>query len=783
MITMLSFLKRMTDTNQIELRKIHKILPRINEYYNKFQALSAQELQDKSYELYWEIKKGNKCRGNKYIAFALVKEAVNRVLGFRMHDTQLVGGWVLADGKIAEMATGEGKTVVSLLPAYWFALQGNGVHVITTNTYLATRDFEEMGRVYEFLGLSIGLNHSDLNIQQKQEVYQKDITYGVWNEFGFDYLKDQLVLQKEQQVQRKHAYAVVDEIDSVLIDEARTPMIIAGKTKAAPDLYHVCARFVQGLKEDIDYEVDRETKQVMFTDKGIRKTEATFLIDNIYEIENTTVYHYLLQSLRAKIMLKRDVDYIVSDDQVQLIDAFTGRIMEGRQLSEGLHQAIEAKEKVPLSEETRPHAMITVQKYFNLYEQLAGMSGTIKTNEEEIRKIYGVDVISIPTNKPIARKDYKDLIFQTKFEKYNAAVSEIIERNKSGQPVLVGTTSVRQSEEVAKRLRVEMVPFQLLNAKTEREEAEIISGAGQKGAVTIATNMAGRGTDIKLGEGVAELGGLHVIGTERHESRRIDNQLRGRAGRQGDPGLSQFYVSLEDELVERFAYDEAKPFKEQDIGRSQLIELRAFFENVQYRVEQQMFSMRSMVYQLDSVVHSQRETFYQHRNDVLQDRLSIDELLYKHVLAHLSEITEMDFVDGEWNAERLQKDLPKLFFESIDWSEIANQKDLNEVLEIWWKSQWKKFSDITLLNFDKNNWKTWYLKLIDSTWLDHLEQLNQLKQGIHYRFYANKDIVQAYQEDAWCLYGAMETKIQSNIAKQILTEIEKQDTSIQDMTG
>lgn len=764
-------------SNDRELHKIGRNLHKIDRHYQLMREKSDEELLKTTQYLKSEIKRSRRTKDLRCQAFALVKEAARRILGIEMHDVQLIGGWILSDGKIAEMATGEGKTIVSLLPAYWFALHGKGVHVVTVNEYLAKRDYEEMGKVFRFLGLTVGLNLSTCDESEKKNAYQKDITYGVCNEFGFDYLRDHLVFDPNKRVQRPLAFAIIDEVDSILIDEARTPLIIASKTKAAPDLYYICARFVKGLREGRDYEVDRETKQVIFTESAVHKIEATFMIDNLYDLENTTVYHYLLQSLRAKVLMQRDVDYIVGNNEVKIVDAFTGRILEGRNFSEGLHQAIEAKEGLPLSEENRIHAMITVQKYFSLYEQVAGMSGTIKTEEEEMRWIYGLEVISVPTHKPVIRKDYEDVIFATKEAKYKRIIEEIKERHQKGQPVLVGTTSILQSEELAARLRNEKLPFQLLNAKTEEEEAEIIAKAGTKGAITIATNMAGRGTDIRLGEGVAELGGLHVIGTERHESRRIDHQLRGRAGRQGDPGSSQFFLSLEDELIQRFAHEEACVLREQwRWGEDGVNEgkLQFFFDRVQKRVEQQMFDLRTLVFRLDSVIHEQRQTFYHHRTKILEGG-EMESLLDQHVKKYLSHLVESYCQDGkfpeEWKIEYVLQKSGLDQWVTIDSKEIWERKQIEDALN----DTWTRLFVAYLAEQDRDSWQQrWrriYLQTIDNTWVDHLEVLHHVKQGIHYRAYANRDPVQAYQEEAWNLYGKMEKRVQKTISKRLIREI------------
>lgn len=758
-------------------RKVDKtrkrILPRIDSCYRSLEHTT--DLQQLTIELRVRLQRGEDSERLRSLAFAAVKEAVRRALGITMHDVQLIGGWIMCEGNIAEMMTGEGKTIVSLLPAYWFGLHGKGVHMTTVNEYLASRDCEEMGKVFRLLGLSVGLNLANGSEADKQAAYLCDITYGTCTEFGFDYLRDHMALRPEQRVQRALYAAIVDEVDSILIDEARTPLLIAGKTKAAPDLYYVCARFVRGLIETRDYEVDRETKQVMFTEAAIRKIEAAFVIDNLYELEHTTIYHYLLQSLRAKVLMKRDVDYIVADGQVQLIDAFTGRILIGRQFSEGLQQAIEAKEGVPLSDENRTHATITIQKFFGLYEQIVGMTGTIKTEEEEMRRIYGMDVVALPTHKPVLRQDYDDILFPTKEAKYDKVIDEIRSRHARGQPLLVGTTSVRQSEYIADRLSRLHVPFRLLNAKTEKEEADMVARAGIKGAVTIATNMAGRGTDIRLGEGVAELGGLHVIGTERHESRRVDNQLRGRAGRQGDPGSSQFFLSLEDELVERFAADEVEAIRATWKHGGEGVQggdMQSFMERVQKRVEQQMLAIRSMVFRLDSIVHDQRQSFYKQRDEVLLDD-DITPLLVNTVKRYLIELANRccppNREPDEWETERLTREIGSAGL--IDFRSCRDSRELQARLLEGWTSLWKQFAEQIGAERLQAAWKHRYVQTIDRCWLDHLETLDQLKQGIHYQAYAQKDPIQAYQREAWALFGAMGGRIDRQISRKLLEDM------------
>ena len=545
---MANFLKKMIENDKKELRRLEKIADKIDAHASAMEQLSDEQLREKTDEFKARYQKGETLDELLPEAFAVVREAAKRVLGLFPYRVQLMGGIVLHDGNIPEMRTGEGKTLTATMPVYLNALSGEGVHVVTVNEYLATRDSNEMGELYNFLGLSVGLNINSKSSDEKREAYNCDITYSTNNELGFDYLRDNMVVYRSQMVQRPLNYAIVDEVDSILIDEARTPLIISGQAEKSTALYTRADNFVKRLKEDEDYKIDIQSKTIGLTEAGIEKAEETFGLDNLYDIENTALTHHLDQALRANYIMLLDIDYVVQDNKVLIVDQFTGRIMDGRRYSDGLHQAIEAKEGVEIEDETKTMATITFQNYFRMYKKLAGMTGTAKTEEEEFREIYNIQVIQIPTNRPIIRDDRPDLLYPTLESKFNAVVEDIKERYHKGQPVLVGTVAVETSELLSDKLNAAKIPHEVLNAKNHFKEAEIIMNAGQKGAVTIATNMAGRGTDIKLGLGVLELGGLAVIGTERHESRRIDNQLRGRAGRQGDPGVSQFYLSLEDEI-------------------------------------------------------------------------------------------------------------------------------------------------------------------------------------------------------------------------------------------
>ncbi len=587
-------------------------------------ALTDEQLQAKTAEFKGRYQKGETLDQLLPEAFAVVREAAKRVLGLYPYHVQLMGGIVLHDGNIPEMRTGEGKTLTATMPVYLNALTGEGVHVVTVNEYLATRDSTEMGELYNFLGLTVGLNINSKSSDEKREAYNCDITYSTNNELGFDYLRDNMVVYRHQMVQRPLNYAIVDEVDSILIDEARTPLIISGQAEKSTALYTRADNFVKRLKEEEDYKIDVQSKTISLTEAGIEKAEETFGLDNLYDIENTALTHHLDQALRANYIMLLDIDYVVQDGKVLIVDQFTGRIMDGRRYSDGLHQAIEAKEGVEIEDETKTMATITFQNYFRMYKKLAGMTGTAKTEEEEFREIYNIQVYQIPTNRPVIRDDRPDLLYPTLQSKFHAVVQDIKDRYRKGQPVLVGTVAVETSELLSDMLNQERIPHEVLNAKNHFKEAEIIMNAGQKGAVTIATNMAGRGTDIKLGLGVRELGGLAVIGTERHESRRIDNQLRGRAGRQGDPGMSQFYLSLEDDLMKRFGSERIKAFLDRmKIGDEDAViqskMLTKQVESAQKRVEGNNYDTRKNVLQYDDVMREQREVIYKQRQEVIME--------------------------------------------------------------------------------------------------------------------------------------------------------------------
>ncbi|WP_141501543.1 accessory Sec system translocase SecA2 [Paenibacillus luteus] len=754
---------------------IKKAVPLINRKYELLHHLSESELLQQIERLRKEVVQHVQPSHATYTAAALVKEAVRRKMGVILHDEQLLGGYAMIRGNVTEMLTGEGKTLTSLIPLFWFGLQGKGVHMITVNPYLAERDYLQAREVFHFLGMTVGLNRSELRMEEKQSVYECEITFGTWSEFGFDYLRDHLIYDPGHQVQRPLAYAIIDEIDSVLIDEAKTPMIIAGKSKAAPDLYYICSKFVKGLRENRDYERDVETNQVMFTESAIRKIETVFMIDNLFDLDQMTVYHYLLQSLRSQVLMEVDRDYLIADGKVHIIDAFTGRVLEGREFGDGLHQAIEVKEGLQLSEETRTNASITVQKYFGLYPQMIGMSGTIKTETEELRHTYGLDVMPISTHRPVVRKDAPDLVFANKEAKIQWLVKEITALHQRGAPILVGTTSVQQSEELAERLSQVHLSCQVLNAKTEREEAEIIGRAGRKSAITIATNMAGRGADIRLEDGVAELGGLHVFGLERHESRRIDLQLSGRSGRQGDPGASQFFISLEDELFQRFASDEADAWRESwkwgEEGASAQPLLR-FVDMAQNRAEQQMYSIRTMLYRLDCVVHRQREWFYFEREGILHSE-QMEDIISRSVSYWMDVCVERlcpaKRLPEEWKVRQLGQEFG--LTNSIHTADLMTPSEIRHQVAQQWLQDWSQFLEAQALQKWRSSWKERCLRLIDQCWIEHMEILGSVKQGIHFRAIEKRDLAEVYEEDAYHLHLKFVRKYHRAITREVIQEM------------
>ena len=767
------------------------IADHINEIEPNYVKLSDANLVAKTDEFKRRLQKGETLDDLLPEAFAVVREASKRVLGMRHFDVQLMGGICLHNGNIAEMRTGEGKTLVATLPVYLNALTGKGVHVVTVNDYLATRDSEQMGRLYNFLGLSTGLIVANLDFNQRKEAYACDITYGTNNEFGFDYLRDNMVTDVLQMVQRPLNYAIVDEVDSILIDEARTPLIISGPGQRSTDNYYKLAKIVPHLVRDEDYIIDEKQKTIAPTDSGIEKVEKMLGVENLYDAENIELNHLLGASLRAYAMMHRDTDYVVKDGEVVIVDEFTGRLMFGRRYSDGLHQAIEAKEGLKVERESQTLASITFQNYFRMYEKLAGMTGTAKTEEKEFIDIYGLEVIPIPPNKPLIRTDLPDQIFKTKAAKYRAVVRNAVERHKVGQPLLIGTTSITQSEELSDMLLRAGVPHNVLNAKHHEKEAEIVANAGQMGMVTIATNMAGRGTDITLGEGVPELGGLAILGTERHESRRIDNQLRGRSGRQGDPGSSQFFLSLEDDLMRIFGADnitgimdklgmeEDEPIEHSLITKS--------IERAQKKVEDHNYNIRKYVLEYDDVMNQQREVLYEQRRRILRNeslRETINEMIDKLVTDAVDAYADEKLYPEEWDYEGLYKHLSQYFLtEDImtpqDMEEYTRQELLERLLEIAHEEYQDRVNMLGEAMFSQLE-KAIMLRVVDNKWMEHLDNMDMLREGIGLRAYGQKNPLVEYKFEAFEMFQNMIAAIQDEtimalykIRAQLIQEIEE----------
>ena len=773
---MLGFIKRfLGDNNDKEIARYRKVVDKINALEPQMQALTDDKLTGYTNKFRERLANGETLDDILPEAFAVVREASRRVLGMRHFDVQLIGGMCLHEGKIAEMRTGEGKTLVATLPVYLNALTGEGVHMVTVNDYLAKRDSEDMGRLYRFLGLTVGLVVHDMDFPERKFAYSRDVTFGTNNEFGFDYLRDNMVIYPEQMVQRKLHYAIVDEVDSILIDEARTPLIISGPGSKSTDMYAVMAKAVAGLKEGIDYTVDEKQKTVAPADSTIPKVEKILGINNLYAPENIELSHCFTAALRAKALMKRDRDYVVRNGEIIIVDEFTGRLMEGRRYSDGLHQAIEAKEGVKIQRESQTLATITFQNYFRMYDKLAGMTGTAKTEEDEFLKIYNLPVIVVPTNKPVIRKDYPDLIFKTKRAKYKAVGKAVTELHAKGQPVLIGTTSITQSEELSAILRKHGIPHNVLNAKFHEKEAEIIAGAGQKGAVTIATNMAGRGTDIKLGEGVPELGGLFIIGTERHESRRIDNQLRGRAGRQGDPGASRFYLSLEDDLLRLFASDRISGIMDKlGMDEDEPIEHKLItnsIEHAQKKVEARNFDIRKHVLEYDDVMNQQREVMYGERRKILFGENLRENIMgmVKHIIrAEMDQYANADLYPEEWQLDGLIEDAEKIYAPQgrLKKEELAamSRDELQETLE---KLAEEGYHNRELLFGEENMReleKVVMLRVVDKKWMEHLDHMDMLRDGINLRAYGQRNPLVEYKIEALDMFEEMEAAIQDQIA-------------------
>lgn len=810
---MLKMLRNLLDDNAKEIKKLGKIVARINELEPEMQALSDRELQAKTAEFRQRLEKGETLDDLLPEAFAVVREASVRVLGMRHFDVQLMGGIVLHQGRIAEMKTGEGKTLVATLPVYLNALTGKGVHVVTVNDYLASRDSEWMGRIYKFLGLSVGLIVHGLTHEQRRQAYACDVVYGTNNEFGFDYLRDNMAMHRDQLVQGELNYAIIDEVDSILIDEARTPLIISGQADKPTELYYTVDKIIPRLKKDEHYTVDEKANVVTLTEEGIARVEELLGVDNLYDDKNMQLSHQVNQALKAHVLMKRDRDYVVKDGQVIIVDEFTGRLMFGRRFSDGLHQAIEAKEGVKIERESQTLASITFQNFFRMYNKLAGMTGTAATEEEEFRKIYGMDVVVIPTNKPMIRKDLDDVVYRTKEGKYQAVVDEIEERHRKGQPVLVGTISIEVSEYLSKLLKKRGIPHNVLNAKYHEKEAEIVAQAGRYGAVTIATNMAGRGTDIILGgnpeflakqeasedmdeaefnalleekkkltqqerEKVIAAGGLHIIGTERHESRRIDNQLRGRAGRQGDPGSSRFYVSLEDDLMRLFGsdnisgimdklgMDDSAPIDHPLVSRA--------IESAQKRVEARNFEIRKQVLEYDDVLNQQREVIYEQRRRVLMGEnlkdtvIDMIETVIDNIIAMYS--VESNYPEN-WELKNMLDYLDQSVLPGHDLTpeqlknmekEEVRQLLKEKALELYRKRE-EELGAETMRELERMV----ILKVVDDKWMGHLDAMDQLRQGIGLRAYGQQDPLIAYKKEGYEMFNDMIASIQEDVVRYV----------------
>lgn len=776
---MFGILKRfLGDNNDKEVKRLRAMVDKINGFEESLHNLSDSSLAGYTDKFKDRLSAGETLDDILPEAFAVVREASSRVLGMRHFDVQMMGGICLHEGKIAEMRTGEGKTLVATLPTYLNALTGKGVHIVTVNDYLAKRDSIEMGRLYNFLGLSVGLVRHDMDFPERKFAYSCDITFGTNNEFGFDYLRDNMVVDIKQMVQRELNYAIVDEVDSILIDEARTPLIISGPGTKPTETYVLMAKAVNVLQEGIDYTVDEKAKTVAPADTAIPKIEKALGIKNMYDPENMEMSHCFMAALRAKALMKRDRDYVVKDGEIIIVDEFTGRLMQGRRYSDGLHQAIEAKEGLEVQRESQTLASITFQNYFRMYNKLSGMTGTAKTEEDEFLKIYKLPVIVIPTNRPIARIDHPDVIYKTKRAKYKAVANEVEAIHQKGQPVLIGTTSITQSEELSRILAQKNIPHSVLNAKFHEKEAEIIADAGQKSAVTIATNMAGRGTDIKLGEGVPELGGLFIIGTERHESRRIDNQLRGRAGRQGDPGESRFYLSLEDDLLRLFGSDNIANIMDRlGMGEDDPIEHKLItrsIENAQKKVEGRNFDMRKHVLEYDDVMNQQREVIYGERRKVL-----LGDNLRDHILSMLGGIIEAQMnqyaneklYPEEWSLENLITDAEGIYApkgrikleELEEMSRDELQDFLNQVAEESYSQREQLFGEENMRELEK----IIMLRVVDNRWMEHLDRMDMLREGIGLLAYGQRQPLVEYKIRGHEMFNQMIASIQNDIASLI----------------
>ena len=788
----MGFFRKLFDTEYKELKKFEKIADEIVALDPEYSKLTDEELKAKTEEFKRELENGKELDDLIVPAFATAREAAYRVIGEKPYYVQILGGLALHFGNIAEMKTGEGKTLTETMPTYLNALTGKGVHIVTVNEFLAKRDSEWMGNIYRFLGLTVGLNMRELSFKEKQEAYQADVTYSTNNEIGFDYLRDNMVVQAERRVQRPLNYCIVDEVDSILIDEARTPLIISGGRMQSNNLYVDADRAVKRLDETDDFVVDAKTKSVSLTEEGSKKIEKFFNLKNLYDLDNTALVHHLTQALKANYGFKKDVDYVVQDDKVIIVDQFTGRLMQGRQFSEGLHQAIEAKEGVTINTETKTMATITFQNLFRMYNKLSGMTGTAKTEEEEFRSIYNMYVIEIPTNKPVIREDLADLVYANQKAKFQAIINTVKEIHATGRPILIGTISVEANEFLSSLLKKANLKHEVLNAKNHEREAEIIAKAGEKGAITLATNMAGRGTDIKLGEGVRELGGLCVIGTERHESRRIDNQLRGRAGRQGDPGMSQFFVSFEDDLMRRFGTERIKGMLEGLGVGDQAIRSKALtrsIESAQKKVEGNNYDIRKSLLDYDNVLNEQREIIYARRNEIL-DMDSIHERIletFKNVIhdvcaGHIEPEGYLTEEDKDDITEYVNNNyLKKNNLKFVDIKDLNDEETEQFITDLVIKDYEDKIKDVPVSDdFEK----AISLRVIDSNWVEHMSAMEHLKEGIGLRGYGQVNPVQAYTMEGFELFEDLLTRIDNQTATFLLNaEIRQNVTRKQTLEG
>ena len=794
---MANFLRQLVENDKRELRRLGKLADKVIALESQMAALEDADFPVKTEEYKARYAQGESLDALLPEAFALVREGAKRVLGLFPYKVQIMGGITLHDGNIAEMRTGEGKTLTATMPVYLNALSGDGVHVVTVNEYLASRDAREMGELYNFLGLTVGLNLTGMSSEEKRAAYAADITYSTNRELGFDYLRDNMVVYKSQMVQRPLNYAVVDETDSILIDEARTPLIISGQAEKSTVLYQRADMFVKGLKEEEDYTIDLTSKTISLTDEGINKAEQTFRLPNLYDVDNSALVHHIDQALRANYIMLRDIDYVVDEGKVKIVDGFTGRIMEGRRYSDGLHQAIEAKEGVEVENESKTMATITYQNYFRMYRKLSGMTGTAKTEEEEFREIYNMNVIAIPTNRPIQRIDGHDLIYPSLRSKFRAVVQDIKQRHEAGQPILVGTVAVETSELLSNMLRAEGIPHEVLNAKNHFKEAEIIMSAGQRGAVTIATNMAGRGTDIKLGKGVKELGGLCVIGTERHESRRIDNQLRGRSGRQGDPGATQFYLSLEDDLMKRFGGEKMQAIWERlnltDEGDDNFIQSKMLtrqVESSQKRVEGNNYDTRKSVLEYDEVMREQREIIYSQRLQIINEDQSLEKVTKGMIRRTIHRVVESHTLTDqkEWNLEGIVDFAhnsicapDELSISDLEGKSAAEIEGiLNEkAMEIYKEKQEQLNGDNQMLEFEK----VVILRVVDRKWTDHIDDMDQLRQSVGLRGYAQIDPLTEYQTEGYERFQQMIAAIDYDVTRILMKSQIRQNLQREQIQG